>query len=242
MNGNFATGDFSGWTLTNQKNPFDLANANSFYIGTPSADTPAINGITFSTAANPLGGSYYAVSTSDLPGAHALLQNFGVPLSAQKITLSWQMFVNDQSGIGPVIDASGLDYLTGGITDPLTGAPLDNQHARVDLLRIGASDLSTNTGDVIHNFYLGVDNPGNAPPNPYLSYAFDITPYVTPGLTYRLRWAEVDNLSALNVGVDNVSVLASPNAVPEPGPLSLLLGLAFGFAVWRRNCSRVSLS
>lgn len=218
-NGNFETGTFSGWTLADQ-----AGSGGSFFIGVPGADTPAVNGFSFATAPNALGGNSYAVSSSDSPGAHALLQNFTVLKPGEKVTLSFDMFVNDQSQIGPIVDASGLDYTTGGTFD-------DNQHARVDLLQVGAGDLSTAPADVLANFYLGVDNPGGGVPNPYQSYSFDISALVASGGIYRLRFAEVDNLSALNVGVDNVSVLAVAPTVPEPGSLMLVIGAALPLLV-----------
>jgi hypothetical protein len=237
-NGGFETGAFTGWTLANQANPLDVGNQNHFTISTPGADTPPVNGIFFNTAPNPTGGAFYAVSVADLPGAHALLQDFTVT-SPSSVLLSFQMFVNDQSGIGPIVDPTGLDYTTGGAFN-------DNQHARVDLLRAGASDLSTNPADVLANFYLGVDpinfdqNTGNLIPNPYTNYSFDLTSLVGAGGTYRLRFAEVDNLSALNVGVDNVSILAAvaPPSVPEPGSTAALLIGSIGSLALLRRCRR----
>jgi len=226
-NGGFETGSFTGWLLANQSNPSDISGGDHFYISTPGSLTPAIDGFQFDTAANPAGGSFYAVTASDNPGAHALLQDFTVPTAATDLNLSFQMFVNDQSGIGSVVDPSGLDYTTGGTFDA-------NQHARVDILRAGADDLSTAAGDVVSSFYLGVDNPGGAVPNPYLHYSFDLSGVLTPGQSYRLRFAEADNLSSLNQGVDNVSLTA---VTPEPGVLALLWGTAItgGICLRRRR-------
>jgi hypothetical protein len=221
-NGNFETGDFTGFTLANQANPSDNANANHFYISAPGSNTPAVNGVTFTTSPNPTGGNFYAVSTADLPGAHALLQNFTVPANQGIVHLSFQMFVNDQSGIGPIVDPSGLDYTTGGLAQPN-----DNQHARVDILRAGAGDLSTAPADVIDNLYLSVDPSSfdansNLIPNAFNTYTADLTGVLTPGSSYRIRFAEVDNNSAINMGVDNISLVAS---TPEPGTLALVAGL-----------------
>ncbi len=106
-NGSFEAGSLSDWTAASQ---FSSAGTDHFYVSTPGSVTPAVDGITFSTAANPSGGSFYAVTASDNPGAHALLQNFTVPTASTQLTLSFQMFVNDQSGFGSVIDPSGLDF------------------------------------------------------------------------------------------------------------------------------------
>ncbi|MCW3055438.1 MAG: hypothetical protein JWN14_4608, partial [Chthonomonadales bacterium] len=192
---------------------------------TPGSLTPAVDGFSFDTSGNPGGGQFYAVTASDNPGAHALLQDFTVPTAATDLNLSFQMFVNDQSGIGSVVDPSGLDYTTGGTFD-------GNQHARVDILRAGAGDLSTAAGDVVSSFYLGVDNPGGATPNSSVNYSFDLSSVLTPGQSYRLRFAEVDNLSSLNQGVDNVSLTA---VTPEPGTLALLFGTSVAGSLFLRR-------
>lgn len=227
INGGFETGSFTGWTQVDQANPFDVNAADHFYLSTPGGPTPAVDGFYFDTAANPGGGSFYAVTASDNPGAHALLQTFTVPSATTELTLSFQMFVNDQSGVGAVIDPFGLDYTTGGTYD-------GNQHARVDILRAGADALSTSSSDVIANLYLGVDSPGGTPPNPYLDYSFDLSSLLTPGQSYQLRFAEVDNLSSLNLGVDNVRLFA---VTPEPGLLALLIGTSVvgGLCLRRRR-------
>ncbi len=229
-NGNFETGVSAPWTLSNH--PSSGPNGD-FFIDTPGTNTPPIGPfmIEFATASNSSGGNWYAVSTSDDPGAHALIQDFTVPVLGplDVVTLSFQMFVNDQSGLGPIIDPTGLDPTTGGTFN-------DNQHARVDLLKGTAGDFSTASADVVANFYLGVDNPGGMPPNPYQSYSFNITSLVSGGGTFRLRFAEVDNLGALNVGVDNVSVQLTQAVIPEPGVLTLLVvGAIVGVAVMRRQ-------
>ncbi len=223
VNGNFEKGDFTGFRLTNQKNPSDTAGADHFYVSTPGSDTPAVNGMTFTTASNPAGGQHYAVTSSDLPGAHALLQNFIVPVNTTRLTLTFQMFVNDQLGFGPIIDPTGLDYTTGGTYN-------DNQFATVDILKAGAGDLSTSSTDVVDNLYQGVDPSNfdsnfNLIPNPYTNYSFDLTGILTPGDSYVLRFAEVDNLGAINLGVDNIRLTAAVQSTPEPGTVALVASL-----------------
>ena len=90
---------------------------------------------------------------------------------------------------------------------------------------------------VVDTLYLGVDpsafdSNGNLIPNPYLTYSADLTGLLTAGQTYRLRFAEVDYLSALNLGVDNISLLATPAATPEPGSFALLMGLSLSGSLW----------
>jgi hypothetical protein len=133
--------------------------------------------------------------------------------------------VNDWIGIGPVGQNYGLDYTAGGTFS-------DMQYARVDLLSGTSSALSTSTADVAQKFYNGVDNAGGTPPNPWVHYTFNLT-----GLeagTYQLRFAEVSNNLAINMGVDNVSLVAGvPPAVPEASS-------AWGMVYLLGGCSLVA--
>lgn len=185
VNGDFESGTFEGWTISE-------AGDGVFVIAAPGAPTPTAS---FATAPNPAGGAAYALTDPIGPGTRALQQSFIFPGSANALDLSFQMFVNDQSGLGPIVDPTGLDH----------NGPA-NQHARVDVLAAGSPPFDTGAG-VVGNLYLGVD-PGPTP-NPYLSYSFDLTGILVPATAYRLRFAEVDNQSFLHLGVDNASLVAS---------------------------------
>jgi len=188
VNGDFEACSLGGWTST-------ALGLGDFYLSSPGAPTPDTLA---PTAPNPSGGSCYAVSDQLGSGTHALSQSFTVPAEATSVDLFFRMFVNDPSGVGPIVDPAGLDH---------TGSP--NQHARVDLLAAGSPPFDTGAG-VLSNHYLGVD-PG-APPNPYLTYGFDVTSVAAAGGTYQIRFAETANQFALNLGVDDVSVRAGSPA------------------------------
>jgi hypothetical protein len=222
-----ANGDFSaalaGWTVFDQPGGdgtwFDsVVGASSPTSGFPTSAL-GVGGAT------PLGG--YAVTDQGGPGAHALEQSFFVPGVASSVILTFDMFANDQSGSGPVVDPAGLDFTA-----------MANQHARVDILSAGSAPLDTGAG-VLLNLFTGND-PAGSNPNPFTRYIVDITAIVGAGGLYDLRFAEVDNLLFFQMGVDNVSVLYTPRddgAVPEPMTLAVWSTLAtLGAAVaWRKS-------
>jgi hypothetical protein len=223
-NGDFSAG-LAGWTVFDQAGSFVPGGWFSSTVGTATPvsafPTSAVNG----AGATAAGG--YAVTDQGGAGTHALIQSFLVPSPALSVILSFDMFVNDQSGAGPVVDPAGLDFTVAA-----------NQHGRVDILVFGSPPLDTGAG-VLGNFYTGND-PFGSNPNPFTHYSFDITGIVGAGGTFDLRFAEVDNLLFFNMGVDNVSVMFEPvngGAVPEPLSLMVWMALAgIALHVGRRGC------
>jgi hypothetical protein len=193
-NGGFESSYFRSWNLDNQAGGFG-----SFIVA---AGTSAP--VSRRPTAGPATGAFYAVSDQEGAGASALSQFFTIPAGPSQVLLSFDMFVNDWSGAGPIVSPAGLDYRA-----------LPNQHARVDILTADARPFDTGDG-VLRNFYLGVD-PGDSP-HPYTHYEFDITDLVGGGGTFRLRFASVDTLFFQNMGVDNVAIRRSRGtSTPESG-------------------------
>jgi hypothetical protein len=209
VNGGFEAG-LAGWLVTDQ------ANSSGSIFPVSGAVTP-ISG--FATV-GPHSGTTYAVSDQTGGGAHSLSQSFIVPaLSAgQSVILSFWMFVNDQSGAGPIVGACGLDFIACG----------PNQHATVDLMLAATPELGA--APVLTNFYLGVDPGPN--PHPYTFYSFDITPLVAGGGAFKVRFGEVDNQLWFNQGIDDVSV--SLTGIPEPSSFGLIAAALFGIRAIRR--------
>jgi hypothetical protein len=194
-NGDFESGTFVGWTVT------DLAGGTgSWFIDTPGSTTPVSGQTTLGSAAN---GSFYAVTDQGGPGTHVLTQTFVAPTSSQVI-LSFDMFANDYDS-GPLFSGAGLNHTAG-----------PNQFATVDILVNGASVFDTGAGQLA-NYYLGVD--AGVDPHAFTSYLFDITALVGAGGTFQLRFGETDNQLFFNMGVDNVSIQATQ--APEPAALML---------------------
>ena len=153
-------------------------------------------------------GSWYAATGQGGPGVHTLSQDFTV--GGGVTTISFDMFVNDWDG-GPFCGA-GLSITSGTV-----------ECGRVDVLTAGSGAFDTGAG-VVANLYLGAD-PNHATANPYINYTFNLN--LAAG-SYTLRFGEADNQSNFAVGVDNVSVVNTP----EPGSLALLgsglIGIAGG--------------
>jgi hypothetical protein len=186
-NGDFENG-LNGWQVITQAG----SNETYFYLDTPGNLTPLS---WYPTANNPLGGNQYVVTDQYGPGAVALIQSVNIPPGVTSVSFSFQMFVNDQSGEGPLVHLAGLDFNA-----------YPNQHARIDLLCEDANAFSTNNNAVLQNLYLGVDGP--LTPYNYTNYHFDITDAVMVPGTYQLRFAEVDNQWHFHLGIDNVSLIA----------------------------------
>lgn len=199
INGDFETGDFTGWTAI----AFS-GSSGSLNISTPGTNTP-ISG--FATAGNANGGRFYAVTDQGGPGAYSLAQSFVVPTGTSSLILDFDFFANNQAGV-TIVSPNGLD--------PFIDA---NQHSRVDLLVAGASAFSTTPGDILGTFYLGSDS--FSTPNPFTHYSIDISSLVTAGQTYQIRFAEADNQFFFQTGIDNVLVHA--RTVPEPASWAMMI-------------------
>lgn len=222
-NGDFETGDLTGWNVANQ------ALSNGGFGVTDQTILP----LSGSSTVGANSGTYYAVSDQDSPpgAASALYQAFTIPGPVTQATLTFSMFINDSGNSGPL--GSGLDY----------GTP-NSQYARVDILKGSVTDfLTTNAADIVwSDTTLGATDYVSVSPNGYTLYSIPIDGIFGGGGNFFLRFAEVNNLSVLNVGLDDVQITT---AVPEPGSLMLCLSLvgAGAAARWhrrrkeRRECS-----
>src|SRR5262249_11374247 len=152
VNGGFETGDLTGWTETDQ-----AGGSGSWFVN--NTTTSPMSG--FQTP-GPASGSFYGLTDQTVPASHSLIQAFTVSAGSQ-VTLSFDMFSNNQSGIQVAVGgASDLDFTAG-----------PNQHARVDILTAGASPFDTASG-VVSNLYNGSTLTTNGATNPWVHFSFDI--------------------------------------------------------------------
>ena len=108
-NGDFETGDFTDWTVTNQPG----GSGNWFVQGT-GAGTPIEN---FSTPILASGGHFFADTDQTGPGSHQLSQIFNAS-AGDSLTLTFDAYIHNQAAVGPV--GTGSSYNT-----------VPNQHAEV---------------------------------------------------------------------------------------------------------------
>ena len=197
VNGGFETGNYTGWTANVQSG----SNGNLFI--TPTVGSGPTSNLSYATNAN--GGNFFSITDMNGPGSYSLTQSFTLA-TATKVTISFDHFANNYAGSG---FNSGRDYNV-----------RPNQNAVVDLLFGTPSAFTELPGDVAAVLY-GPGADAGTNPNPWASYSSTLT--LAAG-TYTLRFAETDNQSFFNQGVDNVSVMS---LVPEPTTWAMLL-IGFG--------------
>jgi hypothetical protein len=208
-NGNFESG-FAGWTIADQP-----GSDGTFFVQTGTS-SPA-NG--FSVPAPPQG-SNAAMTDSGAGGSHVLYQDFIVPISVGSANVGFSLFLNN--GADNFYNPGNLDWAATNTQGSLTL----NQQARVDILSTSADVFGMT---VLQNLFQ--TNPGGSLVSGYDSFLVDITALLQahPGETLRLRFAETDNVSFLNLGVDDVNL-----SIPEPTALIMTFGGLAGL-VWLRR-------
>jgi len=178
-NGDFESGDFSGWQRAN-KRPSD-SDGNWFVY----SDTQTPLG-SFITA--PPQGDFAATTDQDGPGSHVLYRNIKLE-EGMNHTLSFYLYYDNFPG----------EFIT---PNTLSFADEDNQQYRVDLMKPRSKPFSMKNDAIRENlFRTDVGDPNTLGPALML---FDLTKYA--GKTVRLRFAEVDNQGNFLASVDDVKV------------------------------------
>jgi hypothetical protein len=215
-NGGFEAA-FTGWTRADQ-----LGSDGTFALQTGTSSP--VNA--FIVPAPPQG-TQAAMTDSQAGGSHVLYQDFTIPAGTLSGNVNFSLFINSGDSF---FSPAHLDWASTG-TDRL------NQQARVDIITTAADPFSVAGGDVLQNLFQTL--PGDPLVSGYTNFSIDISPLLAAnqGQTLRLRFAEVDNVSFFNLGVDQVTIQASPVAAvaPEPSALALLL---MGGLLARRTLAR----
>ncbi|MBI1321578.1 hypothetical protein GC170_00100 [bacterium] len=210
LNGGFESG-FASWTRS------DLAGGD----GTFSQQSGTLSPVNGDAVPAPPGGSFAAMTDALGPGSHALYQDFVVPAGTVSAELRFDLFLGNRGDDFYSPNPASLDF----------GAPAFNQQARVDILVGSSNAFSVLPADVLQNVFQS--KPGDPLVSGYTTVVVDLSSLFASrgGQTLRLRFAEVDNVAPLQMGIDNVSL----TAVPEPASVVLCgTGLLIGFIRSRR--------
>jgi len=185
-NGGFESG-LSGWTAANQ-----LGGNGTFTVQSGTASP--VNAFTVPA---PPDGLNAAMTDAQGPGSHVLYQDIVVPVAGGPFFLAFTLFVRNSEGAGDffVPALTALDFAT----------PALNQQARVDFLLNSANPFSLAPADILQSLF--ATSPGDPLVSGYTDFVVDVTPLFQahPGETLRLRFADVDNVSPFNLGVDGVA-------------------------------------
>ena len=219
INGGFEAG-LANWTVVNQP-----GSDGSFTV--QSGTTSPVNGMDVPA---PPQGANAAMTDAQGGGSHVLYQDFTQTSAVGAALLSFDVFVGNRAEAFSVPDPLTLDFAT----------PALNQQARVDLLLGGSDPFSLAAEDLLLNLFATL--PGDPLVSGYNHVEVDITALLNANLnrSLRLRFAEVDNVSLFQFGVDNVVLaIGDTNEVPEPASMLLLLGGLAAAALSRRRSLRV---
>lgn len=212
-NGNFETGNLSGWSV----NKIDALGVgdNNFYVIANGGTVP-VRANSHPTQSLATGGDYVAVSDQNTAGGEELRQSFTKTSAMTSLILNFDWFNNTHYRYdGDAIDGS-------------------EQAGRVDVLSGGAPAFAVGS-EVIENLLLNAGTfTDSGRTIPWLHASFDLSALAEG--TYELRFGNGQCCGAQEFGVDNVSLLAT--SVPEPATLSLALFALAGLG-WSRKQRRV---
>ena len=178
VNGDFETGDFTGWTTAQQTE-------DGFWFIYSGGILPISNFIT----PPPPGGAYAASVDEGDPSSMIMYQDIELPPNAC-LLLQYTYYYHNYN-----------DAFFSPDTLAINDGP--NQQARIDIMNPATADpYSVAPGDVWQNLLQ------TRPKSPLIvdpkTVCFDLTPYA--GQTIRLRFAVADNQFYFTMGVDNISI------------------------------------
>ena len=214
VNGNFETGDFTGWNTSQ-------AGGSSLFVAANPGD-PTLG-------PSPTNDFYAFAGNQDGPSQNIFTQTFAVPNGLTSLVFSFDYAFDNFAGAGFINP----------VPDSLSHLGVANQQIKVDILTGAAAFDTVNPADIV--FTAIQTAPGDTDPQPWTSYSQDVFGAVSPfqGQNLQVRFAQVDNQGPFDIGFDNVSLNESmEEVVPEPSALAVF-GIGACFAgiggVWRRS-------
>jgi hypothetical protein len=192
VNGDFETGNLSGWQVVN--NPPSPEESGSWLTYTGTAGP--FEG--FAVIPPPPAGNYAATTDQGGPGSHILYQDLTLePYYTHSLSL-----LAYYGSAAPLVTPS---------PNTLSFETVENQQYRIDVMKPTAPVDSVAAGDTLATVF--ATNNGDPQQLGSTSFTADLTPFA--GQTVRLRFAEVDNEGFFNAAVDSVAIQSTPpsNAV-----------------------------
>lgn len=189
-NSGAGTSTFNGWAVTVWS-----GSSGSWYV-----QTGATSPLNAFTVQPPPDGAFAAMADQGETGSHLLYQDFTVPTDIPNPVLVFLLYVRNHADDYSIAVPPSLAY---------GGGPDGNQLCRVDIMDPNVADPFDVGSGVWHNVLL--TTPGTDAEFGYVEVRTDVTPW--QGETIRLRFAQVDTLDYLNMGVDAVRIEAAA-AVP----------------------------
>lgn len=187
VNGDFETGNLTGWQVVNDPSGEEESGSWYAYTGT---NPPREFG---EPVPPPPAGQYAAVTSQGGPGGHILYQDVALePYYSHSLSL----LVYYHSYAPPFTPSPNtLDFKS-----------TENQQYRVDVMSPAAPVNSVNPADILATvFATKTDDPQEIGPT---ALTADLTPFA--GQTVRLRFAEVDNRNYFAAGTDSVAIASTP--------------------------------
>jgi len=189
MNGGLGTNQLNNWTVVNLMDVSGAPGSGDWFAQSGSVSPQNSFAVDPPTDLN-----VAAMTDQGGPGAHLLYQDITIPSGASSVSLNCDIFISNRATTFFVLP--NLDF---------SGSP--NQHARVDIMDPAAPPEDVGAG-VLQNLFINA--PGDPVFQPYMMLSADLSAYA--GQTIRLRFAEVDNQTNFNMGVDNCSLMAVTTA------------------------------
>jgi adhesin HecA-like repeat protein len=200
VNGDFETGNLSGWTQVNDPTGAEQSGEWTAY-SSPSPFTPPLS--------PPPGGTYAATTFQEFVGTHILYQDVALePYYSHQLSLLAYYWSS-----APLVTPEPNTLSSGGEI----GGPPTNQQYRIDVIRPTAPIDSVNPTDILATvFATKTGDPEELAPT---TFTADLTPFA--GQTVRLRFAEVDNEGGFLAATDSIGIASTPpsNAITLGKPV-----------------------